>query len=106
MAPQGRQDVSGGLFHPFGPAGQWAGQPFEHVYLMEEVLNLLLGNLLPYKLDDRNICLRVQPQKAMPMALADQPFCFLLPQLGGMHKHPLKDDVVVQSSILPQWVLV
>ena len=36
-APQGRQNVSSGLFHPFRPTGWQAGQPVDHVYLAEEV---------------------------------------------------------------------
>ena len=49
----------------------------------------------------RSICLRVQPWKTMPTTSGDQPFCFLPSQLCGMHKHPLKDDGVMQPSNLP-----
>ena len=58
VAPQGGQNVSSGLFHLFRPTGQWARQPFEHIYLMEEPPNLLPGSPIPHKLDSRNICLR------------------------------------------------
>ena len=34
VAPEVGQNDSGGPFHLFGPAGQWAGQSFEHIYLM------------------------------------------------------------------------
>ena len=93
-------------FHPYGPAGWQAGQPFEHVYLMEEVLNLLLRSLIPNELDGRNICLRVQPQKTLPMTSADQPFCLLPSRLSSMYKHPLKYDGPVWSSNLPHRVFI
>ena len=94
------------FFHPFGSIGWQTAQPFGHVYLVEEVLDILLRSPIPHQLDGRNICLRVQPRKAMPVASADQPFCLLLSRLGGMYKHPLKDDRAMQSSNLPQWVLI
>ena len=73
---------------------------------MVEVLNLLLGGLVPYKLDGRYICLWVWPWQAMPMTMADKPLCFLLPHLSSMHEYSLENDGAVQSSNLPLWVLI
>ena len=73
---------------------------------MIEVPDLLLRGSIPHKLYGRYICLWVWPWQAMPTALADKPFCFLLPLLGSVKEHTVEDDGAVQPLDIQSGVFV
>ena len=70
---------------------------------MVKVPDLLLRGPVPYKL---YVHPGVWPWQALPLALADEPLCFLLPLLGSMQEHTVEDDRVVGPLDTPSGVFI